>query len=277
MYFHRHYNDLTFVKILEPRLTTAFGIKPLDKKRKEKIEASLETSPDALTQPVLTNVVIKNLDEVDEEVAGEVLNPMFVWNLCSISFSVPYGYERSAGRLKPFLYSWFGHAGFSPKGVQRIIACSEKNQETLGEIIAEAKAEFENQRHATIASKRSRTDSEFKLPLTDSFIQKAFGKHALQPYFYDNKWKTEERFENYLEQCNEVVWWYKNGVRQLRYFAVPFIKLNEDDMDLYRSLHLWKIWYLRHQRWRYREVGRYEAQSGSLAGLLRKQTQEREL
>ena len=48
VYFHRtDYNDLTadFVKILEPRLTTAFGIKPLDKKRKEKIEASLETTP----------------------------------------------------------------------------------------------------------------------------------------------------------------------------------------------------------------------------------------
>jgi len=242
VYFHRtDYNDLTadFTKILEPKLTAAFGIKPLDKKRKEKIEASLETTPDALTQPVLTNVVIKNLDEVDAEVAGEVLDLEVddvrlesLFNLVLRSWVTPYGYERSAGRLKPFLYMWFGHAGFTPRDVQRIIACSEKNQETLGEIIAEAKAEFENQRHANIASKRIRTDTEFKLPLTDSFpgdyTQKSFGKHALQPYFYDNKWKTEERFENYLEQCDEVVWWYKNGVRQLRYFAVPFIKLKED-------------------------------------------------
>jgi type III restriction enzyme len=214
----------------------------LDKKRKEKIEVILETAPGTLTQPVLTNVVIENLDEVDAEVAGEVLDIELddarvesLFNLILRSWVAPYGYERSAGRLKSFLFPWFGHAGFTPPDVQRIIACSEKNQDILGEIIAEAKAEFENQRHATIASKRVRTDSEFKLPLTDSFsgdyTPKAAEKHALQPYLSDNKWKTEERFEKYLEDCDEVVWWYKNGIKQLRYFAVPFIRLKEDGSE----------------------------------------------
>jgi len=45
----------------------------------------------------------------------------------------------------------------------------------------------------------------------------------MQPFFSDNRWKTERAFIEFLEKPkNKVEWWFKNGDRDATFFAVPY-------------------------------------------------------
>lgn len=50
---------------------------------------------------------------------------------------------------------------------------------------------------------------------------------VLKPFYYDNKWKTEEAFIQFLEKSEKVEWWFKNGDRDATFFAVPYIENGE--------------------------------------------------
>ena len=49
----------------------------------------------------------------------------------------------------------------------------------------------------------------------------------MQPFYYDNKWKTEEAFIEFLEKSDQIEWWFKNGDRDATFFAVPYIENDE--------------------------------------------------
>ena len=46
----------------------------------------------------------------------------------------------------------------------------------------------------------------------------------MMPFFYNKiKLSNPERyFINYLDESNDVLWWYKNGEKEIKYFAVPY-------------------------------------------------------
>ena len=49
----------------------------------------------------------------------------------------------------------------------------------------------------------------------------------MQPFYFDFKWKTEENFIRTLEKSKKVIWWFKNGEGDQKYFAIPY-KKNQD-------------------------------------------------
>ena len=49
----------------------------------------------------------------------------------------------------------------------------------------------------------------------------------MKPFYYDNKWKTEEAFFKFLEKSDQIEWWFKNGDRDATFFAVPYIENGE--------------------------------------------------
>jgi len=49
----------------------------------------------------------------------------------------------------------------------------------------------------------------------------------MQPFYYDNKWKTEEAFIKFLEKSDQIEWWFKNGDRDATFFAVSYIENGE--------------------------------------------------
>ena len=84
------------------------------------------------------------------------------------------------------------------------------------------------------------TYTDFKIPDEQEFGEKyeAFPmrKHVLQPYYRptENRWKTEERFESLLDNSDSVVWWYRNGTSEPKYFGVPYYK--NDDKGIEESI-----------------------------------------
>jgi type III restriction enzyme len=51
---------------------------------------------------------------------------------------------------------------------------------------------------------------------------------VMQPFYYDNRWKTEKAFIKFLEsQANNIEWWFKNGDGDATYFAVEYEDFGE--------------------------------------------------
>jgi type III restriction enzyme len=246
VYTHRtDFHDLTkeFRTIFFKYLDAYFKTDSSDnvKTYYEKLDEFLELYPEELQTPLLSDVTIQNLDEIDQDNVSTLkatIDSAYIEHLFRFvlkSWTSPYNFTRSIERLKPALYDWFARAGYGADKIdeiQRIIVCSEKNQQILSSIIQNAKAEFEDNRHESIALKRSITSLTFSIPTIDQYgehyTMTPSDKHVLEPYFaHDSRPKTEIYFEKILDKSDNVDWWYKNGEKMQHYFAIPFITENE--------------------------------------------------
>lgn len=244
----RHRLNRNFRKKFFPKLKEKFQINKEDDKnaRLQKLDALLEIATDELTIPVLANVSFGHLDAIDQELFEQSQRVKLnadkpyierVFNLFLKSASSPYAPHDSSRVLKDAIYKWFSDNGIDDESeVQRIIACSVANQEILSSIIDDAKEEFAK----TMGKETELTYTDFKIPDEQEFGEKyeAFPmrKHVLQPYYRptENRWKTEERFESLLDNSDSVVWWYRNGTSEPKYFGVPYYK--NDDKGIEESI-----------------------------------------
>lgn len=246
VYYHRtDYHDLTadFRPILFKYLDSFFNIEPKDSKdvRYKKLDKLLELYPEELQKPILSDVAVQNLDEIDQanvKTLEATLDDAQVENLFRYAlkgWTSPYNFVRSSERLKPALYEWFAKAGYGRDRIdeiQRILVCSQINQNFFTGIIANAKTEFEDTRHESINLKRLVTEFTFSIPEADQFGENysltVSDKHALEPYYaHDSRPNTEVKFEQSLEYSQKIDWWYKNGEKMQHYFAVPFIAVDD--------------------------------------------------
>lgn len=53
----------------------------------------------------------------------------------------------------------------------------------------------------------------------------------MEPFYSDEKWKSETAFIEFLEKPEKVEWWFKNGDRDATFFAVPYD--NGEDKPFY--------------------------------------------
>lgn len=244
----RHRLNRNFRKKFFPKLKEKFQINKEDDKnaRLQKLDALLEIATDELTIPVLANVSFGHLDAIDQELFEQSQQVKLtadkpyierVFNLFLKSASSPYAPHDSSRVLKDAIYKWFSDNGIDDEAeVQRIVACSVANQEVLNSIIDDAKEEFAK----TMGKETELTYTDFRIPDEQEFGEKyeAFPmrKHVLQPYYRptENRWKTEERFESLLDNSDSVVWWYRNGTSEPKYFGVPYYK--NDDKGIEESI-----------------------------------------
>jgi len=246
VYLHRtDYHDLTadFRPILFKFLDAFFKIETSDsqKLRYEKLNTVLELYPEELQKPILSDVAVENLDEIDKAVVKTLeatLDSAQVEHLFRYalkSWTAPYNFTRSSERLKPALYDWFAKAGYGRDRIdeiQQILVCSTGNQNIFNAIIHNAKVEFEDTRHESINLKRATTEFTFRVPEADQYGENyttaESNKHALEPYYaHDSRPSTEIKFEKAVENSKNVEWWYKNGEKMQYYFAIPFIMFDE--------------------------------------------------
>ncbi len=244
----RHRLNRNFRKKFFPRLREKFQISKEDSKdvRLQKLDALLEIAPNELTIPVLADVSFGHLDTIDQELFEQSQQVKLtadkpyierVFNLFLKSASSPYAPHDSSRVLKNAIYKWFSDNGIDDESeVQRIVACSVANQEILNSVIDDAKEEFAK----TMDKETELTYTDFKIPDEQEFGEKyeayPMRKHALQPYYRptENRWKTEEKFEALLDSSDNVVWWYRNGTSEPKYFGVPYYK--NDDKGIEESI-----------------------------------------
>lgn len=145
-----------------------------------------------------------------------------------------YPEDRSVGRIKETIYRFFYKKMKLDyqKSFEKIIniVLSEENVTHFTNVIDASKEAYLNEilkRDGTIKKTRSWEIPEIlsfggNYNLLDSKLS------AMQPFYYDNRWKPEEAFINFLEKQHKAInWWFKNGDRDSIFFAVEYEEAGE--------------------------------------------------
>jgi type III restriction enzyme len=156
---------------------------------------------------------------------------------------------RSIKRINDSLYRFFDKSFKMdvddwPK-VQAIVL-AEENRQTVIDVINRAKELYQEVvgrgKHELIQN-----DEQWNIPRTINynltFVKKDYKRSIIQPYyakikgtdnlsFFEEDSDVEVEFIKYLEKAKQVKWWFKNGKQDGSYFAVPYIK-NEQEKPFY--------------------------------------------
>lgn len=250
-YLHRQdYGDLTatFSGILVESLNERFGITDTEeiKSAYEKADKELDLYVDELKTPLLADVIVHNLDAIQDEIGALDLERIKVdvstaniekeFDYLLKAWCLPYAPVRSFSKIKMAIYRWFGFIGYDQSRwheVQRIIACSHKNQTVFNEVIKTAKLKYESIRSNELAHRKIATQSKFSLPNTDTFGEN-YELVSVSKYPYEQCYLRKDRsvperyFEKLLDNSDKVEWWYKNGEGQQQYFAISYQTVDEE-------------------------------------------------
>lgn len=250
-YLHRQdYGDLTatFSGLLVESLNERFGITDTDEIEEayEKADKELDLYVDELKTPILADVIVNNLDTIQDEIGTLDFEKIKVdvsttniekeFEYLLKAWCLPYAPVRSFTKIKVAIYKWFGCIGYDQSRwheVQRIIACSHKNQTVFNEVIKTAKLKYERIKTTEVASRKASTHSTFSLPETDMFGDNyelvSVSKYPYgQCYLRKDRSEPERYLEKMLESSDKVDWWYKNGEGQQQYFAISYQTVDEE-------------------------------------------------
>jgi len=171
----------------------------------------------------------KTTIDAENEVDLQKLFDYFVRN----NLSPFYPEDRSIGRVKEAIYHFFKEELKMPytEHFAEIIniVLSEKNREHFVNVIDLTKEKYIADTQKREAELQKDTDWEIPqmLNFSGEHIQLEAKRSLMHPFYYDDRWKTEEAFIKFLEKSDTIEWWFKNGDRDSTYFAVPYIENDE--------------------------------------------------
>ncbi|MFH1962853.1 MAG: DEAD/DEAH box helicase family protein [bacterium] len=194
----------------------------------QKLELSLISDYEAEGVDKLVNAEIKGKAKIDTENEMDLqkLYDYFVRN----NLTPFYPEDRSIGRVKEAIYYFFRMRlgmEYSDRFAEIInIVLSPKNIQHFVNVIDSTKEKYiaDTQKRATELQKTIDWELPEILNYGGNFTELKTEKSSMKPFYYDNKWKTEEVFINFLEKSDRVEWWFKNGVRDAIFFAVPYVE-----------------------------------------------------
>ena len=139
-----------------------------------------------------------------------------------------YPEDRSVGRAKEAIYKFFEFAFKMKRGegedeaIQ--ITLSNKNIQYFVNVIDRAKEEYQKEvvkREPELVFVKDWNILEF-IRYNENYTQVEYKKSIMEPFFSDERWKSEKAFIDVLEKSENVEWWFKNGDRDRTFFAVPY-------------------------------------------------------
>ena len=197
----------------------------------QKLELSLISDYEAESVDKLANAEIKGEAKIDtkNETDLQKLYDYFVRN----NLTPFYPEDRSIGRVKEAIYYFFKmrlDMEYSDRFSEIInIVLSPKNIQHFVNVIDSTKEKYiaETKKRDIVLQKTADWELPEMLNFGGNYTELKTKKSAMQPFYYDNKWKTEEAFIKFLEKSDQVEWWYKNGDRDATFFAVSYIENGE--------------------------------------------------
>ena len=149
-----------------------------------------------------------------------------------------YPEDRSIGRVKEAIYYFF-HMRLGIHYTERFkdiinFVLSEDNVQHFVNVLDAAKESYIDE--ALKRENELEEDKEWEVPEAINFggdYSALDAKlSAMQPFYYDHRWKPEKAFIDFLGKSKNVEWWFKNGDRNATYFAVPYEE-NEESKPFY--------------------------------------------
>lgn len=225
---------------LDPSFVQIF----LESAEQYNLKEKLNLSDNKISQVIFSQQEYSSLNELQEAEKGKKIKYNLenteeiqkLFDLFSIkALSPEYSPEkRSLKRLNYSIYKFFENEleiDFS-KEFSRIIeiALDERNSKHIFKVVDNAKLKYKNSQekkaNKLIFNKNWDIPNEI-LHLTD-VNEMDCSKSIMNPFFHASLSKPEIAFIKYLDNSEEVLWWFRNGDRDDTYFAVPYILNNED-------------------------------------------------
>lgn len=204
---------------------------------KKKVDVKLDLRPDELTRAVISDSVLKDIDNPNivlgpiRQFATDEDDLKFMYEYFAKARSLPYAPVRSHTKIQQAIYDWFdnylGYKDDSRIEIQRVVVCSENNQKIFREIIETAKDRFKAVNQKEKQAKRAQKDVVWDVP-TIQYFNELYAKveqpnYAQEPCYLQNARSIPEKdFEDEIAKSKKIDWWYKNGTKKESFFAVPY-------------------------------------------------------
>lgn len=241
------YGDLrqSFRFVLENALEQAFDLDPTDDEKTcyDKFDQKLAIYDNELTTPILSDEIVKNIDtliplgnkssvvnlKMDDATVENIFNLILRENIQPFK-----NFARSRSVVYTGLRNIFERGGFDDFKIQRIFACSKENQRILAQIFEISIDQYNQIHQQEMKERRNRnsTQTDFTIPQTDEFSDNSTEIPTIRNVYVDYYRKnnaptsTEIPFENYIDHCQDVLWWYKNGDKGEKYFAIEYYEMD---------------------------------------------------
>jgi len=139
-----------------------------------------------------------------------------------------YPEDRSVGRVKESIYRFFEQEFKMKRGEKEDevikIVLSDKNSKYFKNVIDVSKEKYQKEvvkRELEIVPFENWNIPE-SLPFGSDDVKENKKKSIMQPFYRQGEWKTEKTFINFLDESEQIEWWFKNGDRDKTFFAVPY-------------------------------------------------------
>lgn len=217
------------------RLSGEFSKIFLDMVKKDKLKGKINKNPSELVNNLIIDGRIINLDKIQLvksknhlEIKKTAKELQYQFDLFLRSVCSPYAPTRSSQIIRTSLYRFFNKElkidNYTE--AQKIILGTENNQLII-DFLNKAKESYYEK-----VVKKSKEDREveryiWEVPESVMYNSRAkeinYEKSIMYPHFSKAESKPEKDFVNFLEKPdNEVVWWYKNGEVERKYFSVQY-------------------------------------------------------
>jgi len=139
-----------------------------------------------------------------------------------------YPEDRSVGRVKEAIYKFFELEFKMKRGEEEDdaiqITLSDKNIQYFITVIDKAKEEY--QKEIVKREPELVFIKDWNIPecirYNENYNQVEYKKSIMEPFFSDEKWRSEKAFIDFLEKSENIKWWFKSGKRDITFFAVPY-------------------------------------------------------
>ena len=246
------YNDLgdsfqnTFKKIADKKLKE---LKGLDLNAKLPLNLIVDVEIDDYDN--FKNELLSEGDDYELEMSQndiEKLYNLMCYNILKnqTDENKKFAPERSWSDLKTALNVWLlnKNGNNRRKAYKTILSDLLKEDSILKKVISDSLEEYRPVRESEVKKKSERKRREDKLIVppvslffTDDYKEydkNKSKKSALHPFYIHNKMsQTEKDFIKFLDEKDEILWWYKNGDIGSEYFAIDYYNKDENKDKLF--------------------------------------------
>ncbi len=217
------------------RLSGEFSKIFLDVAKKDKLKDKINKNPPESINSLMIDGRIVNLDKIQLiqsknhlEIKKTAKELQYHFDLFLRSSCTPYAPVDSSRVIRTTLYRFFdkeiGMDDYTE--IQKIILGKENNQFFI-DILNKSKEIYDENVVRKLKEERESEDYIWEVPESVMYNSIAkeidYKKSIMKPHFTKAESKPEKDFIGFLEKSdNDVVWWYKNGEGEKKYFSVKY-------------------------------------------------------
>ncbi|MEK6858355.1 MAG: DEAD/DEAH box helicase family protein [Nanoarchaeota archaeon] len=252
------------------RLSGEFSKILVEEGKKQNFGRKISRDRGKLIASIMVDGKIVKLDEAqivksDKEGIKVNLTPkelQYRFDLLLRELCTPFAPADSSGVMRTALYKLFEKVVDVEDwdDVQKLVL-SEANRQILFDLVNKAKEEYTEKIIKNLAEQREEVPVIWEVPEmiehNSRYVKMPYKKSIMVPVYAKEGSKPEKEFIELLEKAgNKVIWWFKNGESEIKWFAVKY----SDENGIERAFYVDFIVYMKDG-----SVGLFDTKSGRTA------------